>query len=163
MGSTRTSKLETRNYIMATDLFKNDFLGKGWSFPPAFNAMSNEVEMTEKVEDINRSLQILLSTGIGERIMQPKYGMNMDEMLFEALSTTNITLIKDKIKTAILYFEPRIEAQKINMDTSNILEGMVIVEIEYIVRATNSRFNFVFPYYKNEGTELTFLTTNQPT
>ena len=43
----------------------------------------------------------------------------------------------------------------------NELEGQVLVEIEYIVRATNSRFNFVFPYYINEGTELNFLTTNK--
>ena len=60
----------------------------------------------------------------------------------------------DKIKTAILFFEPRIDAKKISLNTQNELEGEVLVEIDYIVRATNSRFNFVFPYYKNEGTEL---------
>jgi uncharacterized protein len=139
---------------------QDDFLGKGWSFPPTFNSSVKGVEMTEKVEDINRSLQILLTTRQGERVMQPKYGCNMDEMVFEPLSTTVKTIMKDKIKTAILYFEPRIDVIAIAMDTTNEPEGEVIIEIEYMVRATNSRFNFVFPYYINEGTELNILTNN---
>lgn len=141
----------------------NEFLGKGWSFPPAFDAGSKGVLMTEKVEDIERSLHILLSTRVGERIMQPKYGCNMDNMVFEALSTTTITLMEDKIRTAILYFEPRIDVEKIVVDINNELEGIILISVDYVVRATNSRFNFVFPYYKNEGTELTFLSTNQGT
>lgn len=139
---------------------QDDFLGKGWSFPPTFNSSVKGVEMTEKVEDINRSLQILLTTRQGERVMQPKYGCNMDEMVFEPLSTAVKTIMKDKIKTAILYFEPRIDVIAIAMDTTNEPEGEVIIEIEYMVRATNSRFNFVFPYYINEGTELNILTHN---
>jgi phage baseplate assembly protein W len=141
-----------------SDFEQDDFLGKGWSFPPTFIPSLQGVEMTEKVEDINRSLQILLTTRTGERIMQPKYGCNMDEMVFEPLSTTIKTIIKDKIKTAILYFEPRIDVTAISMDTTNELEGEIIIEIEYMVRATNSRFNFVFPFYINEGTEISMLT-----
>ena len=133
------------------ELEQDDFLGKGWGFPPTFISATQGIEMTEKVEDINRSLHILLTTGVGERIMQPKYGCNMDEMVFEPLSTTIKTIINDKIKTAILYFEPRIDVTSISMDTTNELEGEIIIEIEYVVRATNSRFNFVFPYYINEG------------
>ena len=146
---------------MATGFQQNDFLGKGWSFPPTFNAALKDVEITEKEEDINRSLQILLTTRVGERVMQPKYGCNMDEMLFESLSTATKTVIKDKIKTAILYFEPRIDVTSISMDTTNELEGEILIEIEYVVRATNNRFNFVFPYYVNEGTELNFLTIDK--
>jgi uncharacterized protein len=150
-------KLNIKERIMA-EFEQDDFLGKGWGFPPTFIPATQGVEMTEKVEDINRSLQILLTTRVGERIMQPKYGCNMDEMVFESLSTTTKTIIKDKIKTAILYFEPRIDVTTISMDTTNELEGEIIIEIEYVVRATNNRFNFVFPYYINEGTELNFMT-----
>jgi phage baseplate assembly protein W len=145
---------------MAGDFTSNDFLGKGWSFPPSFNAQLKTVEITEKEEDINRSLQILLTTTVGERVMEPKYGCNMEELLFEPLNTSTKTIIIDKIKTAILYFEPRIDAKSIILNTQNELEGEVLIEIEYEVRATNSRFNFVFPYYKKEGSELKILTTN---
>lgn len=141
----------------------NDFLGKGWRFPPLFDPTLQTVVMTEKVEDIAGSLQVLLTTLVGERVMQPRYGCDMGDLVFESLSTATITFIKDKIATAILYFEPRIDVEQISINTDNILEGTILVEIDYRVRATNSRFNFVFPYYRVEGTELEFLTTNNNT
>lgn len=144
---------------MAVEFTSNDFLGKGWSFPPSFNAQSKTVDITEKETDINRSLHILLTTTMGERVMEPKYGCNLEELLFEPLNTSTKTIIIDKIRTAILYFEPRIDAKIITLNTQNELEGEILIEIEYEVRATNSRFNFVFPYYKKEGTELNILTT----
>jgi uncharacterized protein len=145
---------------MAKEFINDEFLGRGWGFPPSFNLQLTEVEMTEKKEDIEKSLHILLTTTVGERIMQPKYGCNMEELLFESLNTTTKTIIKDKIKTAILYFEPRIEPKKIELNTVNELEGEILIEVEYVIRSTNNRFNFVFPYYRNEATELNFLTTN---
>ena len=146
---------------MAKGFQQDDFLGKGWSFPPSFDAVMKGVEMTEKNEDIQKSLQILLTTAVGERVMQPKYGCNMDEMVFESLDTSTKTLIKDKIRTAILFFEPRIDVVTIVMNAMNELEGEILIEIEYVIRATNSRFNFVFPYYVKEGTELNFLITDK--
>jgi uncharacterized protein len=145
---------------MATTV-KDDFLGRGWSFPPNFNAQTQSVDLTEKNDDIQSSLYILLTTTVGERIMEPKYGCNMEELLFESLDTTTKTLIKDKIRTAILYFEPRIDVKRIELNTQNELQGELLIEIDYEIRATNSRFNFVFPFYKNEGTEINFLTSNQ--
>lgn len=146
---------------MNSNQIQNNFTGKGWSFPPAFNKITGTVLMTEKTDDINASLHILLTTALGERVMQPKYGCNMDDLVFEVLDTTTKTLIIDRIQTAIVFFEPRIEAKKIFLNTQNELEGEVLVEIEYVVKATNSRFNFVFPFFRNEGTEINFL-TSQP-
>lgn len=143
-----------------TTAINNDFLGKGWGFPPTFSADNKEVEMTEKMDDIRKSLEILLTTTIGERLMEPKYGCNMVDLLFEPLNTATVTLMKDRIETAILYFEPRIDARNIDLNTDDAVEGVVLISIEYIVRSTNSRFNFVFPYYKDEGTELQMVTTN---
>jgi hypothetical protein len=141
---------------------ENNFLGKGWSFPPAFSRGAKTVEMTTQVEDIERSLEILLTTSLGERIMQPRYGCNTDDLMFESLDTGTKTIMIDRIKTAILFFEPRIEAKKIEIDTTNEIEGQVLLRIEYEIPTTNSRFNFVFPFYKSEGTELDLLTGNHP-
>ena len=141
---------------------QNNFLGRGWSFPPTFSMQLKEVQLTDKVEDIEKSLQILLTTSIGERLMQPRYGCNMEDLLFESLDTATKTIITDRIKTAILFFEPRIEAKKIELNTQNELEGEITVEIEYIIPSTNSRYNFVFPFYRKEGTVVDLLTGNHP-
>lgn len=129
-------------------------MGTGWAFPPQFDQQAASVSMISDEEDIRSSLEILLSTRPGERVMQPRYGCNLDELLFEPLTTTFKTYMKDLVATAILYFEPRIEVNKIDMDETNELEGKVIISIEYTIRSTNSRFNFVYPYYKTEGTEV---------
>ena len=147
---------------MNSEYQANDFLGTGWSFPPHFRTESKTVAMTEREEDIQRSLEILLSTRTGERVMEPKYGCNLDEYLFESLDTTTKTIIADKVQTAILYFEARIDVKRVNVNSERENEGLILIEVEYVVRATNSRFNFVFPYYKNEGSELDLLTINKP-
>ena len=141
---------------------KDDFLGRGWSFPPNFNVQTQTVDMTEKNDDIQRSLHILLTTSVGERVMEPKYGCNMEDLLFESLDTSTKTIIKDKILTAILYFESRITVNSIEINTQDELEGKLLIEIDYVVNATNSRLNFVFPFYRNEGTEVGFLTSSKP-
>ncbi|HXS18364.1 MAG TPA: GPW/gp25 family protein [Polyangiaceae bacterium] len=135
-----------------------DFLGRGWSFPPTFDLAKQELVMTERETDIERSLHILLTTALGERVMQPKYGCDMEEYLFESMNRTTQSLVIDRIRTAILFFEPRIDVDRIHLGQSEENEGKMLVTIEFSVRATNSRLNFVFPFYVKEGTELGFLT-----
>ncbi|MCX6250199.1 MAG: GPW/gp25 family protein [Bacteroidetes bacterium] len=132
----------------------DSFLGTGWSFPPAFDKMSGAVEMTSDELDIQRSLQILLSTRKGERVMQPDYGCNLDEMVFEPMNTTFKTYIREMIRTAILYYEARIDLKTVKIDDSRESDGVILIILEYTIRVTNSRFNFVYPFYKNEGTEI---------
>jgi uncharacterized protein len=130
------------------------FLGTGWGFPPAFSNKTSDVGMLSDVDDIQSSLEILLTTRPGERVMRPDFGCNLDELVFEPLTTTFKTYIKDLISTAILYYEPRIEVNSIDLDDTGELEGRILIVIDYTVSATNTRFNFVYPFYKNEATDL---------
>jgi uncharacterized protein len=135
------------------------FLGRGWSFPPTFNLTTSGVEMLEEEADIVSSLEVLLSTAQGERVMLPQYGCNLDELLFENLDTRMKTLMADKVESAILYHEPRIELENVVLDESRELEGVVLINIVYRVKTTNSRFNMVFPYYKLEATDVNLSAT----
>lgn len=128
------------------------FLGRGWAFPPTFDWHSADTAMLEGEADIESSLMVLLSTRLGERIMQPNYGCQLDELQFNPLNRTTITYISDLIETAILYHEPRITVDKILMNTEEGQLGVILIEIQYTVRATNSRRNLVYPFYKNEAT-----------
>ncbi|MEN2280584.1 GPW/gp25 family protein [Algoriphagus sp. SE2] len=130
------------------------FLGSGWSFPPQFDNDGAKTKMLRDEKDIQSSLEILLSTKRGERVMRSDYGCDLHELVFEPLTTTFKTYITDLIKTSILYHEPRIEVEKIDLDDTGELEGRILITISYKVRTTNSRFNFVFPFYKTEGSEL---------
>lgn len=129
---------------------ENSFLGKGWSFPPVFDAFNRQVETHSGEEDIKSSLRILLATRPGERVMQPLFGCNLDELVFENLDTTLMTEIKNKVEKSILYFEPRINLNSIDVIPQMELEGRILLDIHYIVKATNSRSNLVFPFYLSE-------------
>ena len=132
------------------------FLGTGWGFPPEFNKYGS-VRIVSAEEDIRESLYILLSTDPGERVMQPTYGCGLKTQIFEEISETAVTVIVDLIKRAILFFEPRILVENIRVDSDNsedILNGLIKINITYIVRATNNRHNIVYPFYFTEGTNV---------
>ncbi|WP_159523325.1 GPW/gp25 family protein [Sunxiuqinia indica] len=139
---------------MAKNEFNTSFLGTGWSFPPEFAKKAQQVRMSADERDIEESLQILLSTRLGERIMHPDYGCDLTDLIFEPLSVTVKTYISNLVETAILYHEPRILLHKIDLLADSENEGLVKIKVEYTVSSTNSRKNYVYPFYINEGTNL---------
>jgi len=130
------------------------FLGTGWSFPPKFDKKQKKIIMVSDVEDIEQSLRILLSTALGERVMQPKYGADLNDFVFEPANSGLLTRMTDIVRTAIIYFETRIELLNLNINTNSAWEGVLHIELDYKVKITNSRFNFVYPFYINEGVDI---------
>ena len=130
------------------------FLGLGWGFPPEFNKYSKAVQMVTAEDDIRESLRILLSTTPGERVMQHSYGCRLNALVFEPITESTITEIKDVIDRAVLFFEPRITLENIQVNTEKANEGLIKVQLDYRIRTTNSRSNMVYPFYFKEGTNL---------
>jgi phage baseplate assembly protein W len=110
--------------------------------------------MVEDEQDIHESLVILFGTLPGERVLQPKYGLDLHPLLFEPLTTTLRTLLADRIMTTLLIHEPRIRVLDLVIDDSLALEGLLQIRLEYSVRSTNTRFNLVYPYYLGDANEL---------
>lgn len=129
------------------------FLGRGWTFPVTFRAGSYSVELSEEEKDIKESLIVLLTTSQGERVMRHEYGANLENMLFESINVTTATIIINRLKRAILFHEPRVEVNDIDL-TPDLANGMITVTIEYTIITTNTRTNLVFPFYLNEATNI---------
>jgi hypothetical protein len=128
----------------------DSFLGRGWSFPPTFTKGAG-VRMLSGEDDVQNSLQILLSTRIGERLMQPEYGCNTDNMLFTSMNTSFQTFMKKQIETAILADEPRIDLNKVDLVLPDPAGGTLLIVVDYTVRTTNTRGNLVYPFYLTES------------
>jgi Bacteriophage baseplate protein W len=126
---------------------EDPFIGIGWSFPPAFDRGTDAVVMSAGIRDIEESLRILFTTHLGERIMNPSYGCALDEDLFEPMNTSRVSYLENLIRTAIVYHEPRIDADSVTVSPDS-LAGILSVGVSYRVRGANSRFNFVYPYYR---------------
>ncbi|MGK7908804.1 MAG: GPW/gp25 family protein [Synechococcus sp.] len=130
---------------------EEQFLGKGWAFPLVFENQGRSVRMAEAEEDIRQSLNILLSTELGERVMRPAFGWKRDALLFEPLSTTFASYLKGEIETAILFFESRIELNKVTFELPPNREGLIEIRLDYTIRVTNTRSNLVYPFYLDEA------------
>jgi phage baseplate assembly protein W len=132
---------------------RRSFLGTGWAFPPEFSKPSCAPKMVSDEEDIWQSLKILFSTNLKERRITPDYGCNLADFVFAPLNVSLLSLLEEMIREAILLNEPRIKLNELRLDVAE-LEGRLNILLEYTVRATNTRFNRVFPYYLNEGTNV---------
>jgi len=130
------------------------FLGRGWGFPPEFNKISSSVRMIAGKDDIDESLRILMATVPLERVMQPAFGCGLKALVFESINETTITLIKDAVQRAVLFFEPRINLESVQVDAAHEADGLLQITLEYTVRTTNNRSNLVYPFYFQEGTNI---------
>lgn len=131
---------------------EDNFLGRGWSFPPTFTKQG--LLLTAGVEDIERSLDIILTTRLRERVLSPDFGSDLQEYVFEPIDTTLRTRLREVVKTAILYYEARIQLIDVLIEEPIESSGTLLIEVQFKVKATNSRHNYVYPFYKTEGTDL---------
>jgi phage baseplate assembly protein W len=132
------------------------FLGTGWAFPPTFNKFSHSVKLVSEIDDIKESILIILDTIPGERIMQPEFGSNLKRLVFEKNDESLKGLIHEAIDKALLNFEPRINfiSTEIIEHEEDFLNGFVKLVITFSVIITNTRYNIVYPFYFNEGTNV---------
>ncbi len=130
------------------------YLGTGWSFPPNFDKDSNTITMVSAEKDIEQSLEILLSTSLGERVMQPDYGCNLKDYQFESMDNSLIGFLKDLVERAILFYEPRIKLEKVDIteaESFELIQGILRITVHYEIEGTNTRYNYVYDFYLREA------------
>lgn len=126
------------------------FLGVGFQFPIAVDKNTGRMKTSAYEEDIKEAVRLILSTKKGERIRNPQFGCGIHEFAFETMDFATISAMKHEVESALVMWEPRIEEIDVEIETLQE-EGIIVIEINYVVRSTNNPFNLVFPYYINEG------------
>lgn len=109
--------------------------------------------MSEGEEDVEESLRILLGTYPGERLMRPDYGCRLRDYCFNNFDQDTVTQLDDEIKNAIDEFEPRVIVEDTDYNLNETRDVLEII-IYYKIIETNSRRNLVYPFYINEGTDV---------
>jgi phage baseplate assembly protein W len=132
----------------------NDFLGTGWKFPIEFSLDTASVVLVNGEESIKNSLDVLFTTPMGERLMHADYGSGLHSFVFEEVNRSTITYMQVVISDAILFNEPRIILNAIDIDTSPNDHAFLEIKIDYTISSTNNRYNYVYPFYFREATNL---------
>jgi phage baseplate assembly protein W len=134
------------------------FIGKGWTFPiapagpmPPVTASvpnpSNPIPWVQDEDKIRQSMWIILSTAPGERPMQPDFGCGIQNRLFANLDEASVGQLLNDVTTALAQWEPRIDVVAADAAPQPDQPNVLLISIDYQVRATNSRFNLVYPLY----------------
>jgi len=126
------------------------FLGKGWAFPVRPDK-TGDVAMAAYEEDIRQAIHLILGTARGERVMRPDFGAGLQALVFEPVNTTTMALVRHRVEEALITWEPRIDLQEVRVTTDGATRDRLLVEIAYRVRATNTFYNLVYPFYLMEG------------
>ena len=127
-----------------------DFLGRGWGFPIA-PGLDDEVAMVSDADDIRESIRIILETDPGERVMRPDFGAGLRRMVFEPINTSTMALAQHRVEEALVAWEPRIDVQDVVVTAEDAVLGILRIRIDYVVRATNTFYNLVYPFYLQEA------------
>jgi phage baseplate assembly protein W len=125
------------------------FLGRGWAWPVALDD-SGCIMSAAGEEDIRQAIHIILFTS-HERVMRPEFGAGLDDFLFEPMNTTTLSLVRHRVEEAITLWEPRVNLLDVRVREEDRGLGKLRIEIDCLVRETNTFFNLVYPFYLTEG------------
>jgi uncharacterized protein len=129
-----------------------DIIGRGADFPLRPNAAGG-LRLVGGDEKIRQSIWLILSTAPGEREMRPEFGCGINDVLFDANTARLRGIVEEKVREALARWEPRIDVVEVRAETPPEGRNHLLIRIDYRVRATNSLYNLVYPFFINEGAE----------
>jgi len=130
---------------------QRDFLGVGWAYPVASDPLTGDVKMSSYERDIQEAIRIILETAPGERVMRPRFGCGIHDLVFEEMNSTTVFAVQASVREALVTYEPRIELLEVGVDPLEALSGLLVFTIHYRVRRTNQVDNLVYPFFYREG------------
>ncbi len=124
----------------------SEIIGSGLAFPLAVDRRGG-IALARDEQDIDQAIQLILGTAPGERPMRPEFGCGVHDFVFDSIDANTIGNMEQAIREALLRWEPRIDVTDVKFDASEAVNGLLTINIEYKVRATNTDRNLVYPFY----------------
>ena len=124
-----------------------DFLGLGWNFPVRTDAGDQVALAPSPEEGIRQSIWVILSTAPGERMMRPDFGCGLADLVFGVNNAGTASAVAGAVREALSRWEPRIDVLDVYAAPDPGRPNVLLIEIDYQIRSSNSRFNLVYPFY----------------
>jgi len=127
-----------------------DFLGRGIAFPLRMDAAGRLASAAgeARVED---SIHLILSTRPGERVMLPNFGCAIHDLVFAPNNPATRTRAVDAVRRALTQLEARIDVLDVRADTSVAEPNLLLLRVDYRLRANNAVGNLVYPFFLLEA------------
>jgi phage baseplate assembly protein W len=127
-----------------------DILGAGWAFPvrPAANG---GLPLASGEERIRQSIWLILATAPGERVMLPAFGCGIHDLVFQPNTVAVRGSVQAEVSNALTRWEPRIDVLDVTVTAPPGQPEVMLIDVQYRIRATNSFYNLVYPLFLAEG------------
>jgi phage baseplate assembly protein W len=126
------------------------FLGRGFKFPLQVTPRGR-LALAQEEERIEEAIYLILGTRLGERLMQPAFGCGIHDLLFAPNNPSTHTRAVEHVRRALVAFEPRIDVLSVTAETTDDEPSLLLIRIDYRIRANNAVGNLVYPFYITEG------------
>lgn len=83
--------------------------------------------------------------------MRPDFGCGIYRYVFAPNTTRTASLVRFDVEEALNRWEPRIVLESVTVQPDPADRSTLLISIDYKVRATDSRFNLVYPFYLERG------------
>ena len=123
-----------------------DIIGSGIAFPLRVDRRG-ALAVVRGDDDVQEAIQVILGTAAGERPMRPEFGCGIHDCVFDTIDAALVGRLEREVRAALAQWEPRIDVLDVSVDFSRVETGAVLIDIRYLLRATNSVRNLVYPFY----------------
>lgn len=128
----------------------SDFLGVGWAFPIGLD-VRGRFGLARHERDIEQAISMILLTPKGQRVMRPEFGCQIHDLIFAPNDSTTAGLADYYVREALAMWEPRIEVLNVRIMSDSGDVGRMLIDIQYLIKATHDRRSLVFPFYRIPG------------
>ena len=131
---------------MDEDIRSREFLGQGLAFPLQFNPRG-QIALAAGERSIDRAIRLILSTMPGERVMRPNFGCRAWELVFAPINAATSSLLEHYVTEALNFWEPRIEINQVEVFRDQDMDGALLAEVNYTIKATHDPRSIVYPFF----------------
>lgn len=135
---------------MADPLEDAGFLGRGWAFPIVADS-NGRIAYVAGEDAIEEAIEIILGTSPGERVMRPELGCGIWELVMEPNTSQLHGRVQVRVRQALTRWEPRIDVLDVRVESPPEQKNLLLIRIDYRIRANNAAYNMVYPFFLQEG------------
>jgi uncharacterized protein len=128
----------------------NDFVGRGWAFPIRTDT-NGGIALVGREREVAEAIRLIVATSPGERPMRPEFGCRIHDFVFAPADAMTAAAISDEVTRAVTMWEHRVDVERVDVLQAPDDQTVFYIDIHYRLKATNSPYNLVFPFYVIPG------------
>ena len=121
-------------------------LGRGIGYPVVPDVVRGDVQYRSGAEKVRQSIELLLRTEPGERLMRPRFGCPLRQFLMEPNSVATRSRLERAVSDALTAFEPRIRLREVVASPGDD-PALIHLAIRYEHVLDGAENVLVYPFY----------------